>query len=207
MNLTSGGISDAGLAHFANCSKLKVLALNHTSITEKGLAALGPLPELQNLDVGWTQLSGAGILRSYPNLKVLNLGPALEDEGLAQLAGLSGLTHLNLVGRKGEFTAKGVANFRSCKKLQHLALSWNAGSDDVMAEIKNWPALTNLSLNSAAVTDKGLQQLKECKTLKILSITSAPVFVRLSQAAIDDFRKDRPDVEVRVAPGSVKDSK
>ncbi len=208
LNLSGAGgnVTDTGLAHFANCSKLKVLSLNHTGITEKGLAALGPLPELEKLEVDWTLISDAGLaqLRSYPQLKALHLGPGLKDEGLAHLAGLRDLIELHLNARRGEFTAKGVANFRNCKDLQRLKLTWNAGSDDVVAEVKTWPALTHLDLDNPSVTDEGLRQLRESKTLESLGIRCVPFFRRYTQAGIDDFRRDRPDVNV-FGPGATVD--
>lgn len=196
LNLTGGEITDIGLAHFENCANLKLLWLNHTGITEQGLAALGPLPQLENLDVGWTQISDAGLaqLLSYPQLKVLNLGPDINDEGLAQLKDLAGLTSLSLVGREGEFTESGVANLRGCKNLEQLKLSWNAGSDAVMAEIKNWPSLTHLMLAEATVTDAGLSQLKQCMALKSLIVASGR---GVSRAMIEELRKALPDCDIR----------
>ena len=63
-NVREGGgpeLADRGLAHLRRTTDLRILHLNHTSITDTGLSALSGNRSVENLYVGATGLTDAGL--------------------------------------------------------------------------------------------------------------------------------------------------
>jgi Leucine-rich repeat (LRR) protein len=69
-------ITDAGMAHVAKMKQLKVLHINHTNLTDRGLKLLEPLPNLTVLD--------AQVLRK------------ITDDGMRSISAHKNLIELNL---------------------------------------------------------------------------------------------------------------
>lgn len=69
------GVTDAGIQHLSNLTRLRFLNLMATSITDDGLAHLSKLTNLVELTLSNTSVSDAGLhhLYSLDNLEVLDL--------------------------------------------------------------------------------------------------------------------------------------
>ena len=83
IDLARTRIADPGVDAIAKLTTLKRLALNYTTISDKGLATLKQaLPNLVELNLDSADISDAGveILRTMPGLKVLNLYHTLVTE-------------------------------------------------------------------------------------------------------------------------------
>jgi hypothetical protein len=99
-------------------------------------------------------------------------------------------------------TNAGLANFKSCEKLENLNLHGlpvvtNAG----LAHFKDCKNLRTVCLGFTGVTDPGLAQFKECKNLTLLDLEATKV----TAAAIKDLQlalprcKITPDSDLRAA--------
>jgi hypothetical protein len=106
-------LTDAGLAHLNELTRLRVLDLTDTQVTDAGLAHLTGLKGLQRLHLTGTKVTDAG-LAHLTNLKRLThlylCDTGVTDAGLAHLKRLTGLQRLDLIGTK--VTEAGVADLR-----------------------------------------------------------------------------------------------
>jgi hypothetical protein len=112
VNLHNRG-SDAVLIHVGNLSRLEVLSLYRTPVTDTGLAQIGRLTCLKELALGWTKITDAGLmhLRSVKNLKELWLQDTqVTDAGFVHLRNLTSLWRLNVEGT--QVTNRGVDDLR-----------------------------------------------------------------------------------------------
>jgi serine/threonine protein kinase/formylglycine-generating enzyme required for sulfatase activity len=140
-------VTDAGLAHLANCpvleqlnvcrtqvtgtglvhtKKVRSLFLYQTPVTDDGLKCVTELPQLSHLNLGSTQLTDAQLarLKGLANLVSLDLiGTPITDAGLEHLIGLAKLTSLPL--RNTKVTAAGVQKL--AKALPQCKIEWNGG--------------------------------------------------------------------------------
>lgn len=99
----------------------------------------------------------------------------LTDEHLANLAGLTELSSLAIVGEQ-DFTAKGLESVKTLTHLSDLYLTGADVTDDGLAPIKK---LTNLKLlylmNNPRVSDAGLEHLKGLTKLSVLFLNGTSV--------------------------------
>jgi hypothetical protein len=103
-------VGDAGLVHLAGLTRLEILELQGTGLTDRGLANLSGLTRLQDLSLGDTRITDAGLkhLKGLSQLQELDLrDTAVTDAGLTALTGLSRLRTVRLEGTR--VTPRGVA--------------------------------------------------------------------------------------------------
>jgi hypothetical protein len=109
-------IEDADLAVLRNCSRLKRLDLDYTSISDRGLAEIAHLSSLVRLDVKQTNITDAGMeaIAQLPQLESLLLdGVSLTDSGLKHLESLPSLRYLSL--RATAVSPEGLERFQRVK--------------------------------------------------------------------------------------------
>lgn len=93
----TGTVSDEHLDSILELSKLEMLGLTGTDVTDKGIAQLSGLPHLRSLSLAWTKVSDAGIqgLRNAKSLRVLDLNhTGVSDKGIKVVEALPHLRHL-----------------------------------------------------------------------------------------------------------------
>ncbi len=98
--------------------------LQHTQITDEGLALLNGLTSLGTLSLEDTQITDAGLehLKGLTNLRILSLeGTQITDAGLEHLKVLPSLTSLTLSGT--QFTDAGLEHLKGLTSLRVLKLS------------------------------------------------------------------------------------
>ena len=113
------------------------VSLQHTKITDTGLALLKGLPQLRSLVLLNTQIS---------------------DAGLAHLKGLTSLQKLNLYGTR--VTSAGLAHLKGLKNLQELNLIGTQVDDAGLIHLKGLPKLKKLILFNTKVTAAGAKKLE-----------------------------------------------
>ncbi len=92
------------------------------------------------------------------------------DEGLARLARVPRLRHLNLDDCR-EITSAGLAHLTTLGHLRKLSLNRTAVDDAGLAHLRALPVLTELSLvGNAGVTDAGAAHLARCPALRVLRL-------------------------------------
>jgi hypothetical protein len=130
-------ITDAGLVHLQNLSRLITLSLSGLPITDTGLASLGGLPNLEALYLSRTKVQGPGLsrLRSLPKLVTLYLdGSEMTDQGSSHLSGASSLQHLSLNGVP--LTAQRLIPLKALPRLRQLDVIGCGLRDEEVKELR-----------------------------------------------------------------------
>jgi hypothetical protein len=140
-------ITDAGLAHIAGWTELRVLRLSELRVGDAGLAHLAGLTKLEIVDLYSTKVS---------------------DAGLAHLGRLTGLKELWLDGLP--LSDVGAAHLRGLTKLKVLRFHNAAITDAGLESFKDMTGLEDLQLGHALITDKGMPVIARMKKLKTLDL-------------------------------------
>ena len=181
-------------------------------VTDLELETISLLAGLEDLNIGF------GVALGMP--RPGDLGPAdgeaecriaggtrVTDFGLARLAKLEKLQHLDLSG--AAITANGLKTLASFRDLRRLSL-WNVnGLDDAAAPyLETLGNLTSLDLSNTAVSDRTLASLAKLSNLRRLYISETKVTpeglaaFRKQHPAITVFFGARPGPRVPLSPGS-----
>ena len=86
----SKALTDAGIRHLVRMPQLRELDLSMTAVSERGLEVIRDLPNLERLNLMWTN-TGDGVIRLLAgrnSLTHFRSGSYVTDEGLAQLRDL-----------------------------------------------------------------------------------------------------------------------
>ncbi len=102
--------------------------------------------------------------------------PRLDAEGqmtdamLRDVAGVAGVTALNLSGSKA-VTDDGIRHLAGLSHLRHLDLAGTAITDRGLAVLRDLPALETVSLAMTRVSDAGITHLASCEALQQVDLT------------------------------------
>jgi hypothetical protein len=174
----SPGITDQGMAHLKGLMELEDLELGHTRVTDAGLDSLTSCKRLKHLYFDSSQITNVGVakLGSRHPLESLKLKSSLvTDAGLEALKPLTGLNSLWLDETK--IGDAGLAHLKGHTELVCLQLSGTKITDAGLTHLAGLKKLRYLSLERTAVTDAGLEYLRDLNELDSLD---------LSQTAITD---------------------
>ena len=138
ISLYASPISDAGLAHFKNSTRLDYLNLADSLLTNDGLAALKNCWQVNYLSLLRTPIS---------------------DEGLAHFKGWRNL--ITLILNDTRVTGVGLKHLKNCQGLETLGLNGTLITDAELAEIKTFQGLAILDLRRTKVTAAGIADLKK----------------------------------------------
>lgn len=134
--------------------------LRHRDIGDEEAAQLEFFGDLQNLDLGATRISDAGVahLGGLHKLESLYLSDTqVGDEGLAYLRDLRRIRALQLSGTK--VTDAGLEHLRNMQRLEWLTLSRTGITDAGLIHLTVLPRLRYLHLKGTAVTAAGMIEL------------------------------------------------
>ena len=128
-------VTDAGLAHLAGLSKLRVMYLYRSSVKGPGIRHLPRNIEFLMLTYAPLEDEGLVAIPNMTKLKTLRLGfTKITDEGLVNLAELSELEDLEL--RNTEVTDAGLEHLKSLKNLKSLSLAHTKVTGDGVARLQ-----------------------------------------------------------------------
>ncbi len=165
---------DRCMPHITGLTGLKVLNLNWTNVSSKGLQFIRNLKRLECLylpnQISNTGLSHVAKLRSLKGLYFKQ--NKVTNSGLAHLAKLSSLEELELGG--GRTSNVGLAHLAKLPKLRYLLL-WGDFSDAGMVHLKNILSLRILQLGRLPITDVGLAHLSNLGGLENLDLSSTRI--------------------------------
>lgn len=170
-----GFLTDDIMAHLAELTDIEGLVLySPGNLTDTGLAQLKGLVKLRQLGLGGMRISAEGLttLKDFPALESLGLGgEELDADALNNLSGLTRLKKLSLTGMM--LRGNQLAPLKSLTQLEKLSLAGcQIGiGNDALADLASLPALTELNLSRAFVSDYGLVHLKNLTNLTRLDIT------------------------------------
>jgi len=171
------GATDRHLAHLEGLENLQVLVLGWTQVTDEGLAYLRGLKNLRVLRLRNTKVTDEGMAFDpdlQHGLREVWVGDTeVSAEGLAHLQGLENLRVLDLSGT--EVTDEGLAHPEGLKNLRVLGLGDTKVTDEGMAHLQGLQNLHQLVLVGTAVTDEGLAHLQGLKSLRVLRLRETKV--------------------------------
>jgi Leucine-rich repeat (LRR) protein len=161
-------ITDRGLAHLRGVKNLEGLGLAATRITDEGLKALAGLQRLRGLDVRLTRVTAKGLRH------------------------LKGLPIDNLVISQSQVRPTDLEVLKDFPRLRMLSVELLSLSDAAIPLLTELKGLESLSLQGNRITDDGLQQLAALKGLKALSVLWNPV----TDAGLERLRKALPGCRI-----------
>jgi Leucine-rich repeat (LRR) protein len=159
IEITQTLIDDQRLAQLSHVPHLRELILDHTSITDAGLAPLLNLSELEHLRLRGARITDRGLreICRIPSLKRLNLPQAdLTDAGLAELASLDQLELLRLGSPR--VTNAGIEKIATLKSLRWLHLIDIPLTDPALQSIARLENLESLYLDGARISDDAYEE-------------------------------------------------
>jgi formylglycine-generating enzyme required for sulfatase activity/WD40 repeat protein/endonuclease YncB( thermonuclease family) len=179
-------LTDDHLRQLRKFDVLRSVDLHGTAITDAGLDHLAALTDLVELNLNWTKVTPARVVRlvkGRSKFQGLELsGVPFGDSDLADLKGLTGLRSLSLRG--SSVTDKGLAHLKSLTKLRVLSLMSTGIGDAGLEHLKGLTDLEDLDLDRTAITDAGLERLKSLRNLRGLQVA----FTTVSDAGLEHLR-------------------
>ncbi|KAG3006877.1 hypothetical protein PC119_g14806 [Phytophthora cactorum] len=165
LNISNTEISDNGTSGLAKLTELRILRLDTSGITNRALANLSFLPQLERLDF----ITDNGLMHLIPLHKLQELticGGNIGDRGVGLISKLTSLTSLNLSQNR---------NIRT-KSLFYL---------------RSLTGLRCLNLSNTGISALSLRHLSPLKELQSLSVYGCS----LSQGHIDVLREILPELK------------
>lgn len=180
LTLNGIGFTDAALDRLRG-TKLTGLIVQNTPTSDRGLAAIGEILGLKELDLSGTRMT---------------------DAGMAHVGRLEHLADLRLA--RTDLIGTGLTHLKARPALVVLDLTDTLVTDAVLADLNACPNLKTLHLDHTAVTDAGLAQLVGHKSLSEITLTGSGV----TRAGVEQFKAARPTTVVEwVEPPAVADPK
>ncbi len=143
-------------------------------VTDDDLAYVDP--RVQNLCLGHTQVTDAGLARLSGMERLLWLDLSFTetgDAGLARFASAQKLNQLSL--EKTRITAAALETVGTFRQLEELDLSQTAVGDDDLPRLAGLTRLKALWLTGTGTTDRGLTSLAALRNLEQLDVTNTAV--------------------------------
>jgi len=153
--------TDRTLAHVGWLTELEYLGLGSTPVTDAGLSHVQTLSKLAHLNIDDTLTTDAGLshLNGLVSLKVLNLDDTqISDAGLSHLKKLTHLQSLYL--KNTQVTDDGLEHLTALIELEHLSLGNTRVTDAGLPSFEGHTKLKTLFLENTQVTEAGIATLK-----------------------------------------------
>lgn len=174
-SLPSGNFSDRELATLKSLPNLEDLHFSGTKITDAGLVHLKGISHLRNLDLGETLITDAGLahlqgMAGRASLLSLGLqGTRISDDGLKSLQTFKGLSSLALSWTC--VSRKGLEHLKGLTELRFLRLPVRA----LRHLNKEMTRLFYLGLSGTKLSDQGMLELRRLPCLEILDLSETEV--------------------------------
>ncbi len=168
------GITDRGIAHLRSCDQLEEVDLMGSPTGDGAIQTLQGKPKLRRFSSG-RLVTDAGIplLHHFPLLKAaggqgarLLLDGPFTNAGLAALAGLEGISDLDLFWHVDHITADGFAHLVQLPNLLALGCDGKLSGDGAMNHIAAMPRLQRLRIQESVATDDGFVALAQSQTIE-----------------------------------------
>ncbi len=190
-------VGDEELKLLSPLTRLRILGLRNTTVTNKGLSFLEPLQNLESLLLGGTKVTDHGLstLVKFPELRTVALGRnEIHGEGLKALIQLHYLDHLIL--SVTSIDDEDLAVVARIPTLRKLFLAKTAVGDIGVRHLLSLDRLESLELYETAVTDKVVGILLEMPSLTSVDLRGTV----LSEEAITRLSEGNPDLSVVSGP-------
>jgi len=194
VDLGGKNLTNADLAVLERLPHLQQLYLGNTGITDAGLAHVKGLASLALLDVsanaGITDAGLGNVVGLVKLQQIMFSNTGISDEGLMHLKGLPELVQV-YAGTKN-LTDGGLVHLKSLTKLKALSIGYSKITDAGLVNLKGMTQLTFLVLDDTQVSDDGLIHLKGLSNLQTLRASRT----RVTNAGASELSKALPSVNV-----------
>jgi len=161
---------------------LRILTLECTGVTDKGLECLRPLHSLRGLELTQFPIRSRSlaVLKDLPALEYLSLNTGITDAGLKQVAQMSNLRWLRI--SDGRMWGPGLAELAKLPRLERLCIQHSRGqiSDKHIKYLEGLTQLKSLTLWSSGfstLADASLASIGKLSNLEELHfIRTSPRF-------------------------------
>lgn len=204
LHLTTNGATDAGLEHLASLKKLRVAVIRGLNGSGEGLAALGKLPELAELQVDGDPLETID-LEGWPALRMLRFGGSktttLRLRNLPKLAHVDasivplkkidirdapalGWVHLSICDAE-KIESVSLRRLPALGALTLIPISRGGGigglphraniTDEALRFASSMPRLQQVNLSNSKITDRSLACLAKCTEIQNLDVEGTDI--------------------------------
>lgn len=137
---------------------LSAVVLSGTATTDAALVNLGELKALLSLRLDHTNVTDAGLaqIKRFKTLKNLMIGPGISDKGLVHLDGMTSLRRI-FIERANQITNKGLARIKGLRDLSQLSIIGAKVNDDGLVHLQGLTQLKALDVRNTRVTQKGVE--------------------------------------------------
>ena len=201
-------VNDDGFDALSSLESIEELHIGGNKMSGLALPLLRLLPNLKHLNVNGSQRTDSGrwgmmltdvnieSIAALTQLEALNMGGSIvSDAGMKSLEPLANLQTLDL--SRMELSDKGLEPLAKLPKLRRLSLWENPRIDDrALQPLLALKSVETLDLGDTNIGDSVLAGLEGMKQLKLLVVSGTKV----TPAAVDRFRKARPDCRLMWAP-------
>lgn len=183
LHIANQGVTNRGIQYLSNAPKLATLNLYGVeAITGLALKYLAEMKTLRRLNLSCpvgddTNLTNHSMsyLAKCTSLEALDSPRVIDDSGLARLAKLPNLKHLDVwTGSNTAITDAGLMHIASMRNLESLQVGGGNGITDTgliaLSSLRNLESLHILS-DSTAITGAGVAGLASLQKLKVLTLT------------------------------------
>jgi endonuclease YncB( thermonuclease family) len=175
---TPAKVTDDDLVHLRSFYNLRSVDVpSSPKVTDAGLEHLADLRQLGELNVNWTRVTAAGVVRLVRGQRMMQRlevgGVKFRDDDLEMLKGLPYLRKLSL--RATGVTDKGLEHLKPFENLRALSLMNTGVRDAGLKHLKSLTTLEDLDLDRTAITDAGLKHLKDFRNLRRLQMAHTAV--------------------------------
>src|SRR5580704_6441487 len=153
-------VDDRWLKQVRRMTSLRSLGLQQTQITDRGIASLVPLAELEYLGLSDTAIGDAGLehIRGLTRITNLSLdGTQVTDDGLECLVEMTKMISLDL--SRTTLRGPGLKHLADMKNLWWLNLDSTQLDDEGLAQLPVLPSLQCLQLEGTKITNSSLRGL------------------------------------------------
>jgi internalin A len=194
LTLTFSGATNNGLRHVTNLESLEDLCLGRTRVTDAGMTLLGGMTNLKKLCLAINNVTDVGLshISGLPQLEELDISMCrVTDEGLVVLKRMPRLRRLNL--GSNNLSNAGLMHLRELSQLEELNLHFNRRiTDDGLAHLATLTNLKTLDLSYTTTSDEGLAHLRALRGLRRLGLFQTSV----TDAGREHLKEDLPNTHI-----------
>jgi Leucine-rich repeat (LRR) protein len=163
--------ADEGVEHLCHAKRLRVVGLYCSTFANSAFDAFGTLPELEELDVSQSKLSGnlSPLVNCRKLKKFLASSTQFDDDAIKDLCRISTLEYISLA--ETEITDVSCADFAKLTGLRKLLISDTKITSQGLFSLAPLKRLECLFIDGIAMDDSRLQQLAQLPCLTTLRLS------------------------------------
>ncbi len=187
----TGSADDQCVSALANLRSLRKLWIQHTQITDEGLAQLSGMPQLESVLLSGRSFT-SGCLRTvatWPKIKELalvQLAPTPDgNSAWVELQQMKHLRSLRLAACSdvNDDVLRSISGLEELESLQLEGGSLHAITNEGARHIARLPRLRSLSINASIINNEGISFWQSLDSLEVLALTCMATPIALENLA------------------------